>query len=67
MAAKKILKGSDLTKFLKAIDYDPDVWFEAYDDNRGYPRQTAAVDMQYERTMSGQHRLIIREHKISIK
>ena len=65
--AKKILRGSDLTKFLKALEYDPEVWMEAYDDSRGYARQSAAVDMQYERTMSGHHRLIIKEHKIHIK
>lgn len=67
MAMKKILRGSDIAKFLKALEYDPDIWFEIYDEGRGYSRQTAAVDMQYERTMSGQHRLIIKEHKISVK
>jgi hypothetical protein len=61
MQAKKILKGSDVTKFIDRIAADPDVWFEIWDEDRGYARETACIDMQYEQTMDGKHRLILKE------
>jgi len=63
MVAKKVLKGSDVKIFIDCIAADPDIWFEIWDEGRGYARQTACIDMQYEHTMDGKHRLILKEMK----
>jgi len=63
MATKKVMKVNELESFTKKLDTNPEIWFEIWDDGRGYSRQTACIDAQYEQTMDGKHRLILKEHK----